>query len=135
MKQWFKIIIKNGDGTHEGTEVVKAESKQEAIAEIKDEWEECTFEIGNLTYEEQEECDRCDAVKAFMEDNCTKDEAKRFIKAGGEAIKASEWEQYVRDNDLRNEDGAYITLDEIRSERDVHTVEFDGEEYILLYVL
>lgn len=74
-------------------------------------------------------------VKLFLLDNCTKREAEKFIKAGSEAIKASDWTQYVQDNDLRNDDGEYITLDEVRSWRDVHTVKFDGEEYVLLYVL
>ena len=74
-------------------------------------------------------------VKLFLLDNCTKIEAEKIVKAGSEAIKASDWAQYVQDNDLRNDDGEYITLDEVRSWRDVHTVKFDGEEYVLLYVL
>lgn len=74
-------------------------------------------------------------MKIFMADNCTKKEAERFIKAGSEAIKVCDWEQYAEDNDLRNEEDKRLTLDEIRSERDVHSVTFNGEEYILLYVL
>ena len=74
-------------------------------------------------------------VKIFMADNCTKKEAERFIKAGSEAVKVADWAQYAEDNNLRNEDGERLTLDEIRSERDVHTVKFGGEEYLLLYVL
>lgn len=31
-------------------------------------------------------------VKLFMLDNCTKAEAERFIKQGGEAIKVADWE-------------------------------------------
>ena len=38
-------------------------------------------------------------VELFMADNCTKAEAERHIKNGSEAIKASEWAQYIRDND------------------------------------
>lgn len=144
MKKWFKIIVKNADGAYEGTEFIKAETEQGAIAEVKDNWidypytgdaEEYILEADSLSYKEQEECDHRDAVAAFVADDCTKAEAEKYIKTGSEAIKAADWEQYIKDNDLRDEDGAYITLNEIRSERDVHTVEFDGEEYILLYVL
>lgn len=74
-------------------------------------------------------------VKIFMEDNCTKAEAERFIKQGSEVIAVPDWEQYVHDNDLRNEEGRYITLDELYGERDVSFVHFEGQEYILLYVL
>ena len=70
-----------------------------------------------------------------MQDNCTKAEAERYVKAGSEAVKVTDWAQYAEDNDLRNEDGERLTLDEIRSERDVHSVTLNGEEYLLLYVL
>lgn len=74
-------------------------------------------------------------VKLFMLDNCTKAEAERFIKQGGEAIKVADWEQYAKDNDLRNEDGERITLDQVKEEHDGHFVTAGGEEFILLYVL
>lgn len=74
-------------------------------------------------------------VELFMLDNCTKTEAERFIKQGGEAIKVADWEQYAKDNDLRNEDGERITLDKVKEELDGHFVTADGVEYILLYVL
>lgn len=76
MKYWFKFIVKGADGTYEGTEFVKAETEQEAIAVIKDNWidypytndvEECTFEPDCLSYKEQDECIRKDAVEAFWE--------------------------------------------------------------------
>lgn len=35
-------------------------------------------------------------VELFMADNCTKFEAERHIKNGSEAIKASEWTQYIK---------------------------------------
>ena len=53
MKYWFKFLVKGADGTYEGTEFIKAQTEQEAIADIKDNWidypytddvEECTFE-------------------------------------------------------------------------------------------
>ena len=72
-------------------------------------------------------------VKIFMQDNCTK--AERHIKNGSEVINVADWEQYAKDNDQRNEDGAYITLDDLRGERDISFVQFEGQEYILLYVL
>lgn len=109
MKHWFKFIVKGADGTYEGTEFVKAETEQEAIADIKDNWidypytddvEECTFEPDCLSYKEQDECIRKDAVEAFMADGCTKDEAERHIKNGGEAILAKDWNQYAQDNGL-----------------------------------
>lgn len=109
MKHWFKFIVKGADGTYEGTEFVKAETEQEAIADIKDNWidypytddvEECTFEPDCLSYKEQDECIRKDAVEAFMADGCTKGEAERFIKAGSEAILAKDWNQYAQDNGM-----------------------------------
>lgn len=57
MKQWFKIIVKDAEGWLEGTEFIKAETEQEAIAEIKDNWidypytdevEESTLEADDL---------------------------------------------------------------------------------------
>lgn len=74
-------------------------------------------------------------MKIFMQDYCTKAEAKRFIKQGSEVINVADWEQYAKDNDQRNEDGEYITLDDLRGERDISFVQFEGQEYILLYVL
>lgn len=74
-------------------------------------------------------------MQLFMVDNCTRAEAERHIKNGSEAVKVADWAQYAEDNDLRNKDNKRLTLDEIRSERDVHTVKFGGEEYLLLYVL
>ena len=53
-------------------------------------------------------------VKIFMQDNCTKAEAERHIKNGSEVVNVADWEQYANDNDVRNEYGAYITLDELR---------------------
>ena len=74
-------------------------------------------------------------VKIFMQDNCTKAEAERFIKQGSEVVNVADWEQYAKDNDQRNDDDEYITLDELRGTRDVSFVRFEGQEYILLYVL
>ena len=70
-----------------------------------------------------------------MQDNCTKAEAERFIKRGSEVVNVADWEQYAKDNDQRNEDGKYITLDDLRGARDISFVQFEGQEYILLYVL
>ena len=74
-------------------------------------------------------------VKIFMQDSCTKAEAERFIKRGSEVVNVADWEQYAKDNDQRNEDGEYITLDDLRGARDISFVQFEGQEYILLYVL
>lgn len=144
MKKWFKIIVKDAEGWLEGIEFIKAETEQEAIAEIKDNWidypytddvEECTLEADSLTYKEQAACDRCDVVEAFMADNCTKAEAERHIKNGSEAIKASEWEQYIKDNDLRDGEGELLSAEDAKKELDARSVVVDGEEYLLLYVL
>ena len=75
------------------------------------------------------------AVKAFMEDNCTKAEAERHIKNGSEAIKASEWEQYIKDNDLRDGEGELLSAEDAKKELDARSVTVDGEEYLLMYVL
>jgi hypothetical protein len=144
MKHWFKFIVKGADGTYDGTEFVKAETEQEAIAVIKDNWidypytdnvEECTFEPDCLSYKEQDECIRKDAVEAFMADNCTAAEAERHIKNGSEAIKSSCWKQYVKDNDLRDGEGELISAEDAKKELGARSVMVDGEEYILLYVL
>lgn len=74
-------------------------------------------------------------VKIFMQDNCTKAEAERHIKNGSEVVNVADWEQYAKDNDVRNEDGTHITIDDLRGERDISFVQFEGQEYILLYVL
>lgn len=144
MKYWYKFIVKGADGTYEGTEFVKAETGQEAIADIKDNWidypytddvEKCTFEPDCLSYKDQAKCDHLDAVEAFMADNCTEAEAERHIKNGSEAIKASEWEQYVKDNDLRDGEGELLSAEDAKKELDARSVTVDGVEYFLLYVL
>lgn len=144
MKQWFKIIIKDADGAYEGTEFIKANTEQEAIAEITENWSDYAYtddvseyklESDSLSYKEQDECDHRDTVAAFMADNCTKAEAERHVKAGSEAIKAVDWQQYVSDNDLRDGDGELIALDKVKAELDGHFVTVNGVEYILLYVL
>lgn len=144
MKYWYKFIVKGADGTYEGTEFVKAETGQEAIADIKDNWidypytddvEKCTFEPDCLSYKDQDKCDHLDAVEAFMADNCTEAEAERHIKNGSEAIKASEWERYVKDNDLRDGEGELLSAEDAKKELDARSVTVDGEEYLLLYVL
>lgn len=144
MKYWFKFIVKGADGTYDGTEFVKAETKQEAIADIKDNWidypytddvEECTFEPDCLSYKDQAECDHLDAVEAFMADNCTEAEAERHIKNGSEAIKSSCWKQYVKDNDLRDGEGELLSAEDAKKELGARSVMVDGEEYILIYVL
>lgn len=139
MKQWFKIIVKGADGTYEGTEFIKAETEQQAVADIKDNWidypytdeaDECTFESDHMSYKEQAECDYKDTVKAFIADGCTKGGAERYIKAGGEAIHAEDWAQYAKDNNMEEK------LEDIPAHGDcISRVQVDGEEYILLYVL
>lgn len=139
MKYWYKFIVKGADGTYEGTEFVKAETEQEAIADIKDNWidypytdeaDECTFEADHMSYKEQAECDHKDAIEAFMADDCTEAEAKRFIEMGGEAILAKDWNQYAQDNGMDEK------LEDIPVHGDcISRVTVDGTEYILLYVL
>lgn len=74
-------------------------------------------------------------VELFMADNCTKAEAERHIKNGSEAIKASEWAQYIKDNDLRDGEGELLSADDAKKELDARSVTVDGVEYFLLYVL
>lgn len=111
---------------------LKLSRKQSLILKITgtDDVEECTFEPDCLSYKEQDECIRKDAVEAFMADGCTKDEAERHIKNGGEAILAKDWNQYAQDNGLDDK------LEDIPAHGDcISRVTVDGTEYILLYVL
>ena len=144
MKQWFKIIVKDAEGYLEGTEFIKAENEQEAIAEITENWSDYAYtddvseyklESDRLSYKEQDDCDYRDAVAAFMADNCTKAEAERHIKNGSEAIKASEWAQYIKDNDLRDGEGELLSAEDAEKELDARSVNVNGVEYFLLYVL
>lgn len=139
MKKWFKAIIKNADGDYEGSELVKAESQQEAIADIVENWsdyphtdnaEEYSVEFCSLTCQEQAECNHRDVAKAFMADGCTAAEAEHHIKNGGEAIKAAEWNQYAADNGMEEK------LEDIPAHGDcISRVVVDNEEYVILYVL
>ena len=144
MKQWFKIIVKDAEGWLEGTEFIKAESEQKAISEITNNWSDYAYtdevseyklESDSLTYKEQAECDRRDTVAAFMADNCTKAETEKHIKNGSEAIKAADWEQYIKDNDLRDADGELLTAEDAKEELGARSVMVDGEKYYLVYVL
>lgn len=143
MKQWFRIAVIQ-DGIREGTELIKAESIEDAKNILIEDWANYpyvddveAYELLSepLTTEQEKECAHKDVVELFQTDGCTKVEAERHIKNGSAAVKVADWAQYAEDNDLRNEDGERITLDEIRSERDVHSVTLNGEEYLLLYVL
>lgn len=144
MKQWYKVLNVNGiDGKVDGFDFVEAESAKEAEELVYQERCEDNWEYKDLfvpkaelaDYRDVVELEKRKTVQLFMLDNCTKAEAERHIKNGSEAVKVADWAQYAEDNDLRNEDGERLTLDEIRSERDVHSVKFVGEEYLLLYVL
>lgn len=144
MKQWYKVLNVNGiDGKVDGFSFIEANSTEEAEELTYQDWNDDEWEYKDLFVPKAELADYRDVVKLeqrktvqlFMQDNCTKAEAERHIKAGSEAVKTADWAQYAEDNDLRNEDGERITLDEIRSERDVHSVTLNGEEYLLLYVL
>lgn len=44
----------------------------------------------------------------------TKSEAERHIKNGSEAIKASEWTQYIKDNDLRDGEGELLSAEDAK---------------------
>ena len=144
MKQWYKVLNVNGvDGKVDGFSFIEANSAEEAEELTYQDWRDDNWEYKDLFVPKAELADWRDVVKLekfkavqlFMQDNCTRAEAERHIKAGSEAVKVTDWTQYAEDNDLRNDDGERLTLDEIRSERDVHSVTFNGEEYLLLYVL
>lgn len=144
MKQWYKVLNVNGiDGKVDGFSFIEANSAEEAEELTYQDWNDDNWEYKDLfvpkaklaDYRDVVELEKRKTVQLFMLDNCTKAEAERHIKNGSEAVKVIEWAQYAEDNDLRNEDGERLTLDEIRSERDVHSVKFGGEEYLLLYVL
>lgn len=62
-------------------------------------------------------------------------DTKRHIKNGSEAIKASEWTQYIKDNDLRDGEGELLSAEDAKKELDARSVTVDGVEYFLLYVL
>ena len=143
MKQWFSIAVIQ-DGIREGTELIKAESIEDAKNILIEDWANYpyvddveAYELLSepLTTEQEKECAHKDVVELFQTDGCTKVEAESHIKNGSAAVKVADWAQFAEDNDLRNEDGERLTLDEIRSERDVHSVTLNGEEYLLLYVL
>ena len=144
MKQWYKVLEVNSmDDTINGFEFVEAESVEEAEELTYQGWCDDEWEYKDLYIPKAELADYRDVAKLekrktvqlFMKDNCTKAEAERHIKNGSAAVKVADWAQFAEDNDLRNEDGERLTLDEIRSERDVHSVTLNGEEYLLLYVL
>lgn len=88
-----------------------------------------------LTMEQEKQCAHQDLVEIFQTDNCTKAEAERHIKNGSEAIKASEWEQHIKDNDLRDGEGELLSAEDAKKVLDARSVTVDGEEYFLLYVL
>lgn len=146
MKQWYKVLAVSSnsmDDTVNGFDFIEAGSAEEAEKLIYQSWVDDEWEYKDLYIPKAELADWRDvikleklkAVQLFMKDNCTKAEAERHIKNGSEAVKVADWAQYAEDNDLRNENNERLTLDEIRSERDVHTVKCGGEEYLLLYVL
>ena len=144
MKKWYKIIVRDAEGWDEGEEIIKAESEQEAISEIVENWErypycddpeDYTMTTTWLSLDDEAKCAHADEVERFMADGCTRSEAERHIKNGSEAVKVSDWEQYTKDNDLRDEDGELITLDKVKTELDASSVTVDDEEYILIYVL
>lgn len=144
MKQWYKVLNVNSiDDKVNGFGYVEAESAEEAEELTYQAWCEEGWEHKDLYIPTAELADCYDVarlekrrtVQLFMKDNCTYDEAVRFVKAGSAAVKTTDWAQFAEDNDLRNDDGERLTLDEIRSERDVHSVTLNGEEYLLLYVL
>ena len=142
MKQWYKVLNVNGiDGKVDGFSFIEANSAEEAEELTYQDWNDDEWEYKDLFVPKAELADYRDVVKLeqrktvqlFMLDNCTKAETERHIKAGSAAVKVADL--FAEDNDLRNEDGERLTLDEIRSERDVHSVTLNGEEYLLLYVL
>ena len=115
MKQWFKLAIIQ-DGIREGVELVKAESAEDAKNILTEDWADYAYAYAYdveayelheepLTMEQEKQCAHQDLVEIFQADNCTKAEAERHIKNGSEAIKASEWEQHIKDNDLRDGEG------------------------------
>ena len=143
MKQWFKLAIIQ-DGIREGVELVKAESAEDAKNILAEDWADYpytddveAYELHEepLTMEQEKQCAHQDLVEVFLADNCTKSEAERHIKNGSEAIKASEWTQYIKDNDLRNEDGELLSAEDAKKALDARSVTVDGVEYFLLYVL
>lgn len=143
MKQWVKLAIIQ-DGIREGVELVKAESVEDAKNILTEDWADYAYaddveayELHEepLTMEQEKQCAHQDLVEVFLADNCTKAEAERHIKNGSEAIKASEWTQYIKDNDLRNEDGELLSAEDAKKELDARSVTVDGVEYFLLYAL
>ena len=143
MKQWFKFAIIQ-DCIREGVELVKAESAEDAKNILTEDWADYAYaddveayELREepLTMEQEKQCAHQDLVEVFLADNCTKSEAERHIKNGSEAIKASEWTQYIKDNDLRNEDGELLSAEDAKKVLDARSVTVDGVEYFLLYVL
>ena len=143
MKQWFKLAIIQ-DGIREGVELVKAESAEDAKNILTEDWADYAYaddveayELREepLTMEQEKQCAHQDLLEIFQADNCTKAEAELHIKNGSEAIKASEWEQYIKDNDLRDGEGELLSAEDAKKELDARSVTVDEVEYFLLYVL
>ena len=144
MKQWFKIAVIQ-DGIREGTEFIKAESVEDAKSTLVEDWADYpyvddveAYELRNepLTTEQEQKCAHKDVIELFQADGCTKAEAERHIKNGSCAVLVEDWDEFAADNDMRDEDGNIVTLQSLRQTmRDVSFVKFDGQEYILLYVL
>ena len=143
MKQWFKLAIIQ-DGIREGVELVKAESAEDAKNILAEDWADYpytddveAYELHEepLTMEQEKQCAHQDLVEVFLADNCTKSAAECHIKNGSEAIKASEWTQYIKDNDLRDGEGELLSAEDAKKELDARSVTVDEVEYLLLYVL
>lgn len=144
MKQWYKVLNVNGvDGKVDGFSFIEANSAEEAEELTYQDWNDDEWEYKDLFVPRAELADYRDVVKLeqrktvqlFMQDNCTKAEAERHIKAGSEAIKAADWEQYIKDNDVRNADGELLTAEDAKEELGARSVMVDGEKYYLVYVL
>lgn len=140
MKKWVRIAVMQ-EGIREGVELIKAESAEEAKNILTEDWADYpytddveAYELHEepLTMEQEKQCALQDLVEVFLADGCTKAEAERHIKNGSEAIKASEWEQYIKDTDLRDGEGELLSAEDAKKELGARSVMVDGEEYFLL---
>lgn len=143
-KKWFKVSVYEEDGDLREEVFVKASSAEEAVSEYredllrKDLWaDDYRYEASSyLTREQEERIAHEELVQIFMRDCCTRKEAEAHIKKGSVAIPTAEWDEWAADNDYTDENGEIITLEEMRTSKDISVVKIeDGTEYILIYVL
>lgn len=142
LKRWYKVEIFDEDEKElYDTRFIKATSEKEAT-------EDATLQMayekyGNfryqttdrLTLEETKKCQHEDDITTFKADECTRQEAEKFLENGSFVIPAEEWDRWAKANEWYDKD-ELITLESIRkNQQDIKIVKIDHIEYVIVYVL